>query len=97
MRYNKILRYTCVCIMFVPTVALNYNRTWYKRIVSATMGYLVEAVNKMKHMLQTLCPAMFWTTPKNPTRARRVAPRYMVCATIYDALQCVYIYIYICI
>ena len=38
---------------------------------------------------------MFWTTPTNPTRARQVAPRYMVSATIYGALLYIYIYIYI--
>ena len=58
------------------------------------MGYLVEAFNKMKHMLQNTVPGDVLDNPKNPTRARRVAPRYMVSATIYDALLYIYIYIY---
>ena len=88
-------------------VALNYNKTpWYKRIISANMGYLVEAFNKMKHMLQNTVPGDVLDNPKKSdsrpaSRAtiygkrhdiRRLTVLVIVCVCV---CVCVYIPIYI--
>ena len=79
-----------------PTVALNHNKTpWYKRIISAKMGYLVEAFNEMKHMLQNTVPGDVLDNPKKSDS--RPASRATIYGKRHDIRRltvCIYIYIY---
>ena len=78
-------------------VALNYDKTpWYKHIISATMAYLVEAFNKMKHMLQNTVPGDVLDNPnKSDSRPARRATIYGKRHDIRRLTVYIYIYIYI--